>query len=210
MGRRQKASSHTWSSWTQNPREYKTRIDINTPALAAAGKTHRGDNVGEAGDEAVSEDDNEEGPSTKPNGQIRHTRAELTTGVAPEASILVEGSTPSALNKHGTGKEGHAQHTINMEVMYAYEDSDPLPQYFSFSVQQMQLREVDEQGKQQPNEDDKCTDGCMFAGAKAYKDMETCAFMITDRLKGSYITTGGSATQKRGSPRETTGQPHQR
>ena len=44
-------------------------------------------------------------------------------------------------------------------------------------------------GKRIPKAGDLITDGYIYVGNTGHHDMETCSYIVTDRLKGSYITT---------------------
>ena len=65
------------------------------------------------------------------------------------------------------------------------EDADQL----SFAVDDMRLQEVDDDGNDVADPDDLITDGYIYVGKRGHVDMEPAAFIVTDRLADSYITT---------------------
>lgn len=65
------------------------------------------------------------------------------------------------------------------------------PDQLVFAVEDMQLQQVGDgdDGNDIRSPGDTITDGYIYVGGQSHKDMEAAAFIVTDKLAGSYITT---------------------
>ena len=69
------------------------------------------------------------------------------------------------------------------------DDNKAMPQYVTIAASGLELEAVDDNGNRITRAGDLLTDGYIYVGDTGHHDMETCSYIVTDRLKGLYITT---------------------
>ena len=155
---------HQQSACKHHEQDNGNTVEHTMPTLQAKGKTMRGDTEDNDKDDGSQEDDDEEGP---------HSNA------------------PPNVMQDPAGWMGSAnkRNTFELDFVFEEDDDDAYAQYMNIASSEEPLQEVNTKGEDVPSRGALLTDGYMFAGKRALKDMESCGFIVTDRLAGSYITT---------------------
>ena len=173
--------------------------------LETEGKDQRGDNEIDASDDLEEEEDDDVHPelsrNKKTDADVKKHRLVIETVMSEdEDQITVEKEklqdTDQVLidvfDNQENGEvsqpsdEKSAENIIDVEVI----DDDKLkPQYVTIAASGLELEEVDDNGNRITRAGDLLTDGYIYVGNTGHHDMETCSYIVTDRLKGSYITT---------------------
>ena len=153
-----------------------------------------GDNHDNSECDAAEEADDDEGPeagqfygeSSNPDGRMKGSNPCLTTeqrtDMKRDRQAQWEYMTGIPGTKHELGE-------LELEVIVQELDEELSPQYVSIAASQIALQEVDADGNDVHDPNDLLSDGYLFVGKRSHKDMEACGFIVTDRLKRSYITT---------------------
>ena len=113
----------------------------------------------------------------------------------PKLPGRVRGRDLCPANKHDsvepTTQSADTDMYIDIPIMEDDEAQEAYPQYANIACGQEPLQPVDEHGKDIYVEDQGAVlvDGYIYAGQRAHTEMDGSAFIVTDKLKHSYITT---------------------
>ena len=113
----------------------------------------------------------------------------------PKLPGRVRGRDLCPANKHDsvepTTQSADTDMYIDIPIMEDDEAQEAYPQYASIACGQEPLQPIDEHGKDIYVEDQGAVlvDGYIYAGQRAHTEMDGSAFIVTDKLQHSYITT---------------------
>ena len=165
--------------------------------LEEVGKDQRGDNELEASDDLEEEEDDD----VHPDMAVREVDRVKIHGGDPGYQKAIKRVTKQELDAEMVSTDNleidifdapHADHddcdaqVLNIEVI---QDGKLKPQYVAIATSGLELDQVDDRGNKIPRAGDLITDGYIYIGGKGHEDMETCSYIVTDKLSGSYITT---------------------
>ena len=174
--------------------------------LETEGKDQRGDNEEEATDDDLEEEEDDdvhpEPTSNEKTGAGINTHRLVIEEVLSEDDdqvvvekeklqdtdqVVIDVFDDQGDNSSSqTSDQEACEKVIDIKVM---DDDKAVEQYVTIAASGLELEAVDENGRRITRAGDLLTDGYIYVGDTGHHDMETCSYIVTDRLKGSYITT---------------------